>query len=323
MITGLFPYAAQNPYNSMEDKPVARFGPRHVPAQPPEDAFSALVNRAHQTLISGSLALVSRTITDLLNHTHVHNHQTFLDVTAGIHGQHGAGGRVANAFGVPEGAPSSVESGPWPKRGLITVSNHVTAVDDPGAVAPLVPLQWLLQPHRLRWTLCAADRCFGNPLVSAILRGGRALPIERGKGPDQLAMDAVVAKLDSGEWLHMFPEGTRQPYGQLGRMRPGVGRLVADARLPPIVLPFYHRGLHTLLKKGEVLPIGFGNRIDILVGQPLDFTPLLAELRAAGVPERDVHVAVAARIGEALAQLKGQLEQQLGPEVPITAPPPR
>ena len=38
-------------------------------------------------------------------------------------------------------------------QGVLTVCNHVSAVDDPGVVAALLPLSWFLSPE---------VRCFGN-----------------------------------------------------------------------------------------------------------------------------------------------------------------
>ena len=236
---------------------------------------------ASQILVCTALGGVSAFITHVLNTTHVHGEDRFLAAYA------------ARA----------------PRQGFITVCNHVTAVDDPGAVLPLIPASWLLQPRRLRWTLCARDRCFRNPVTGAILSAGRVLPVERGGGALQPLMDDVVAKLDDGDWVHMFPEGARQPVeGALSRMRPGVGRLVADAAVTPVVLPFYHRGFLSLQKKGEYSPFAYGHRLDILVGEPIELEHLLRELRAAGVAERDVHVAVAERIGAELDKLRVRME---------------
>ena len=244
------------------------------------------MEHASQILVCTALGGLSAFITHVLNTTHVHGEERFL----------------------------AAYEARLPGQGIVTVSNHVTAVDDPGAVMPIIPASWLLQPHRLRWTLCARDRCFTNPFVGAILSAGRVLPVDRGGGAGQPLMDAVVGKLDAGDWVHMFPEGARQPVeGGLGRMRPGVGRLIADARVPPVVLPFYHRGFLSLQKKGEFFPISFGHRLDILVGEPIAVGPLLAELRAAGMNERDVHAGVSARIGVELDALRVRMEGIGGP----------
>lgn len=221
----------------------------YAAAQPP-----GFLVQVSQALSLGFFYGFSRTITDLLNTTRILHRERFLA-----------------AF---EGRPPGV--------GIITVSNHVTSVDDPGALAPLVPARWLLTPDRFRYTLCARDRCFGNPVIGAILSAARVLPVERGLGPLQPAMDTVVGHLDRGAWVHMFPEGTRgdDPGGALGPVRPGVGRLVADARVPPVVLPFFHRGLHRVMHRGHRLPLSeTGMPVDIIVGEPIQGLGPLVEVR--------------------------------------------
>jgi 1-acyl-sn-glycerol-3-phosphate acyltransferase len=208
-----------------------------------------------QSIVCGVLYAVSKTITHALNSTNVLHHHRFL---------------------------SAYESRA-PGQGLITASNHVTAVDDPGAIAPLTPVSWLLTPDKLRYTLCATDRCFRNAITGGILSAGRVLPVQRGLGPGQPFMDAVVSHLNRGAWLHMFPEGARQPHDapSLGPMRAGIGRLIVDAEVTPVVLPIYHRGLHRVMHRGHTLPLSeVGAKIDIVVGEPVpDLPALISELR--------------------------------------------
>ena len=72
-------------------------------------------------------------------------------------------------------------------RGLITLSNHVTAVDDPGVLATLAGwLDFYTKPDLLRWEMCATDRCFRSRAMLPFYRGGRVLPIERGGAPPAL-----------------------------------------------------------------------------------------------------------------------------------------
>ncbi len=99
-------------------------------------------------------------------------------------------------------------------RGLVTVCNHVTRVDDPGVVAAVTPTAALLQPDKMRWTLCAANRCFKTRWLASFFRGGKVLPIERGGGLYQPAMDNLVAKLSAGQWIHTFPTGRREAEGE-------------------------------------------------------------------------------------------------------------
>nr|DAD33311.1 TPA_asm: hypothetical protein HUJ06_012162 [Nelumbo nucifera] len=65
---------------------------------------------------------------------------------------------------------------------LITVSNHVASVDDPFVIASLLPPNVLLDAQSLRWTLCATDRCFTNPVTSTFFRCVKVLPVSRGDG---------------------------------------------------------------------------------------------------------------------------------------------
>ena len=95
----------------------------------------------------------------------------------------------------------------------MTVSNHVTAVDDPGMVAlhnpnpnpnssadpnpnprptpsptpnphphpsqvaTLIDAKDFASPSHLRWQMCAADRCFRVRALLPMFRGGRVLPV--------------------------------------------------------------------------------------------------------------------------------------------------
>jgi monolysocardiolipin acyltransferase len=54
----------------------------------------------------------------------------------------------------------------------------------------------------------------------------QVLPIERGKGLHQPMMDDVIGKLSQGDWVHMFPEGTRSrsSTAALQSIKLGVGR---------------------------------------------------------------------------------------------------
>lgn len=62
------------------------------------------------------------------------------------------------------------------------VSNHVASMDDPLVIAALLPPSALLDARNLRWTLCASDRCFKNPVTSAFFKCVKVLPVSRGEG---------------------------------------------------------------------------------------------------------------------------------------------
>lgn len=50
------------------------------------------------------------------------------------------------------------------ERGLITVSNHISVMDDP-ILWGILPLSYMFNPDNLRWGLGSYDLCFTNKYV--------------------------------------------------------------------------------------------------------------------------------------------------------------
>lgn len=63
------------------------------------------------------------------------------------------------------------------EQGMITVSNHTAALDDPLLLAAMMPEGSLLKPELFRWGMCATDRCFKTDLMSAFFRAGKVTTI--------------------------------------------------------------------------------------------------------------------------------------------------
>ncbi|KAK3200399.1 hypothetical protein Dsin_023814 [Dipteronia sinensis] len=161
---------------------------------------------------------------------------------------------------------------------LITVSNHVASVDDPFVIASLLPPRVLLDAQNLRWTLCASDRCFKNPVTSAFFRSVKVLPVSRGEGIYQKGMDIALSKLNTGGWVHIFPEGSRSRDGgkTIGSSKRGVGRLVLDADNVPMVVPFVHSGMQEIMPVGASFP-RIGKTVTVVIGDPIEFDDLVNE----------------------------------------------
>ncbi|KAF2763422.1 hypothetical protein EJ05DRAFT_507021 [Pseudovirgaria hyperparasitica] len=64
------------------------------------------------------------------------------------------------------------------KRGLITVSNHVSVLDDP-MIWGVLPMRYLLNPNMSRWSLGSYDLCFQNKVTSTFFTLGQVLPTHR------------------------------------------------------------------------------------------------------------------------------------------------
>ncbi|KAL0396249.1 UNVERIFIED_CONTAM: N-acylphosphatidylethanolamine synthase, partial [Sesamum calycinum] len=124
---------------------------------------------------------------------------------------------------------------------LLTVSNHMSTLDD--------PVMWGLKDFPVtdtetgRWVLAAEDICFKNPVLSYLFRLGKCIPITRGGGIYQEHMNEALDRLIDGAWLHTFPEGkVCQEDAPIRRLKWGTASLIARAPVTPIVLPIVHHG---------------------------------------------------------------------------------
>ncbi|XP_020086443.1 uncharacterized protein LOC109708918 [Ananas comosus] len=188
---------------------------------------------------------------------------------------------------------------------LITVSNHVASIDDPFVIASLLPPSVMLDAHNLRWTLCASDRCFTNPMMSAFFRCVKVLPVSRGEGIYQKGMDMALSKLNNGGWVHIFPEGSRSRDGgkTISSAKRGVGRLVMDADDTPMVVPFVHTGMQNIMPIGTHFP-KTGKRVIVVIGDPINFTDLLINKDDTEISRGALYDAVSSRISHRLQELK-------------------
>lgn len=193
---------------------------------------------------------------------------------------------------------------------LITVSNHVASMDDPLVIASLLPPSVLLDARSLRWTMCATDRCFKNPVTSAFFQCVKVLPVSRGDGIYQKGMDMAVSKLNSGGWVHIFPEGSRSRDGgkTMGSAKRGVGRLVLDADNTPIVVPFVHTGMQDVMPIGANFP-RIGQAVTVLIGDPIHFDDLLNEEQTQHMSRGKLYDAVSSRVSHRLQELKVQVDK--------------
>ncbi|CAH1433347.1 unnamed protein product [Lactuca virosa] len=189
----------------------------------------------------------AKAVASLLNSTSVHNADTLLNLVRSR----------------PPGVP------------LITVSNHMSTLDD--------PVMWgfkgfpTCNAELQRWVLAAEDICFKNPVLSYFFRLGKCIPITRGGGIYQEHMNEALDRLSNGDWLHTFPEGkVCQEDEPIRRLKWGTASLIARAPITPIVLPIFHLGLQKVMPENYI----FGKRpliplwkkdIKIIVGEPIEF----------------------------------------------------
>lgn len=156
---------------------------------------------------------------------------------------------------------------------------------------------------KMRWSLGAREICHSNPTHALFFRLGQVLPVVRGGGIYQPIMNDMLEKLNEGDWLHIFPEGfffkdffsflsslvfTRSISNFIGkvnekkeqiRFKWGVGRLIADCKITPIVLPFYNYGMDSILPNKQPYRPQYFQKATIVVGTPIYFDDLVKKLR--------------------------------------------
>ncbi|ORZ34886.1 acyltransferase-domain-containing protein, partial [Catenaria anguillulae PL171] len=147
-------------------------------------------------------------------------------------------------------------------------------VDDPVMWGLLKNRTFVSRIDDLRWTLGAQELCFQNLPLSWFFTCGKAIPIIRGKGVYQVAMDYAVDRLNHGNWVHIFPEGRVHQEDTMLPFKWGVGRLIIDSKLPPLVVPIYHQGfakMHPL--NGGWVPNPFASALHVTIGDAIDTAP--------------------------------------------------
>ncbi|KAJ3734422.1 acyltransferase-domain-containing protein [Lentinula guzmanii] len=168
-------------------------------------------------------------------------------------------------------------------RGIVTISNHISTLDDP-VTWGILPVKYYLRSSRFtRWTLGASDIMFTNRVFSSFFRHGQVLETFRGKGIYQPAVENAIEKLNQGCWVHLFGEGkVNQPdtyqkdengLATLPRFKWGVGRILSSTAHPPIVIPMWITGFDKLMPEGRAFPFKYfpriGARLSVTFGGPL------------------------------------------------------
>lgn len=126
-----------------------------------------------------------------------------------------------------------------PHGALIVVANHLSFLDPPLLGASL--------PRRL--VFMTKEELVRAPVFGVAVRAFGAFPVRRG-APDREALRFAFSVLEKGQALALFPEGTRNPRGELQRGHPGIALLALRAGVP--ILPVGICGTERVQKMSRV-----------------------------------------------------------------------
>lgn len=165
--------------------------------------------------------------------------------------------------------------------GVLLASNHISGYD-----VVLLPTSVFIRfPFQIIWAP-AKEELFENRYLGALYRSWGAFPVKRGR---DVRAGKHLGTLLQTEKVMLFPEGTRNKDGQLGKGNRGVGKLIYDHR--PVVIPTALTGIN----RWRFPSLGQKGRI--YFGAPLDFSDLL-ELDDC----KQTHLLIVERLMAAIAE---------------------
>jgi 1-acyl-sn-glycerol-3-phosphate acyltransferase len=128
----------------------------------------------------------------------------------------------------------------------------------------------------------AKSQMFGTPVLTYIYTHGGVFPVRRGH-QDEEAFKTAFTILEQGGMLLVYAEGGRSRSGELGEVKPGIGRIALESGVP--VVPVAIHGSASVRRwKRFRFP-----KVTVEFGEPVSF-PVEAE------PSRERQLEVATEI---------------------------
>jgi len=128
----------------------------------------------------------------------------------------------------------------------------------------------------------AKSQMFGTPVLTYVYSHGGVFPVRRGHH-DEESFKTAFTILERGEMLLMYAEGGRSRTGELGEVKPGIGRIALESGAP--VVPVAIHGSASVRRwKRLRFP-----KVTVQFGEPLHFP-------AEEAPSRERQLEVAEQI---------------------------
>ncbi|XP_019771035.1 tafazzin isoform X2 [Dendroctonus ponderosae] len=169
-------------------------------------------------------------------------------------------------------------------------------------------LRHLLCPSKMRWSLAAHDICFTCSQHSYFFSLGKCIPVIRGAGVYQKAVDFMIERLAKGDWVHIFPEGKVNMSKEHIRFKWGIGRMIFESPVPPIVVPIWHIGMDDVLPNEPPYVLRLRKNLTFNYGNPIDMSDMVRALKSANATEEEARKQITDFLQDRLQKLKIETE---------------
>ncbi len=167
-----------------------------------------------------------------------------------------------------------------PDGGVILVPNHVSHFD------PLVVAEYVYKAGRWPRFLGKAS-LWKVPVLGFLLRKTLQIPVDRGSVDAVKSLDALVAALDEGGAVVIYPEGTttREPDLWPMRGKTGAARLALHTGAP--VIPIANWGAERVFDpRTNKFKVRLGTPVSVTAGKPIDLSRWAGEEPSRAVLEQ-------------------------------------
>lgn len=96
---------------------------------------------------------------------------------------------------------------------------------------------------------------------------------------------------------------------ELLRLKWGVGRMIYESPVLPIIIPIWHIGMDDILPNEPPYYLRFGKKVTYNFGKPIDLSQLVKRLREQNATDVEVRRIITDKIQEALYILKAETEE--------------
>lgn len=143
-----------------------------------------------------------------------------------------------------------------PAGNHIALMKHSSSWETVAQAVLLPPQVWVLK-RELTWI----------PFVGWGIRQMRAIAVNRGAGPSAVrdVVEQGKARLEEGEWVVIFPEGTRMPPGETRRY--GVSGAMLASETGRLIVPVAHDAGYYWPRRGLLKRPG---TIRVVIGPPIE-----------------------------------------------------